>query len=199
MWFDGWSDVTRTLVVGAAAYVTLVVLLRVTGKRTLSKLNAFDLVVTVALGSTLATILLSSDVSWLEGATALALLVLLQLAVTWTTVRVGSGGRSVVTGSPAVLVRDGVLVPGTLRAQRTTVSEIRQALRQSGVGGLDQVASVVLETDGTMSVVTVSQAGDRWALQDDTGPDDTGRDDTGRDDTVGPDHITGSDGGPRPR
>lgn len=166
MWFDTWSDILRTLLVGAAAYVTLLVLLRLTGKRTLSKLNAFDLVVTVALGSTLATILLSSEVSWAEGAAALALLVLLQLAVTWTTVRTGRGGRSVVTGSPTVLVRDGVLQAEALHAERVTVSEIRQALRQSGVGGLDQVASVVLETDGTMSVVTTSQAGDRWAFDD---------------------------------
>jgi uncharacterized membrane protein YcaP (DUF421 family) len=164
MWFDGWPDVTRTLLVGTAAYAALVVLLRVTGKRTLSKLNAFDLVVTVALGSTLATILLSAEVSWVEGVAALALLVLLQLLVTWSTVRTGSGGRSLVTGSPTVLVRDGVVLEDTLKRQRTTASEIRQALRQSGVGGLDQVAAVVLETDGTLSVVTTSQAGDRWAI-----------------------------------
>lgn len=166
MWFDGWSDVTRTVLVGTSAYVALLVLLRITGKRTLSKLNAFDLVVTVALGSTLATILLSAHVSWVEGVAALALLVLLQLLVTWSTVRTGSGGRSVVTGPPAVLVCDGVLLEEALRGQRTTASEIRQALRQSGVGGLDQVAAVVLETDGTLSVVTAAQAGDRWALED---------------------------------
>ena len=47
--FDGWEGVARVLVVGTIAYVALVVLLRVTGKRTLSKMNAFDLVVTVAL------------------------------------------------------------------------------------------------------------------------------------------------------
>jgi uncharacterized membrane protein YcaP (DUF421 family) len=165
MWFDGWPDIGRTLLVGTAAYVALVLLLRLTGKRTLSKLNAFDLVVTVALGSTLATILLSTDVSWAEGVAALALLALLQLVVTWTTVRVGSGGRSVVTGSPTVLVRDGVVLEDTVRSERTTTSELRQALRQSGVGGLDEVAAVVLETDGTLSVVTRSQAGDRWALR----------------------------------
>jgi hypothetical protein len=50
------------------------VVLRVSGKRTLAKLNVFDFVVTVALGSTLATILLNSTVSWAEGAVALAVL-----------------------------------------------------------------------------------------------------------------------------
>ena len=78
MWFDDWSDIVRVLIVGTAAYVGLVALLRISGKRTLAKLNAFDLVVTVAFGSTLATILLSSDVSYAEGVTALVLLAVLQ-------------------------------------------------------------------------------------------------------------------------
>ena len=55
MWFDSWSDVVRVVSIGAAAYATLVAMLRISGKRTLAKLNAFDLIVTVALGSTLAT------------------------------------------------------------------------------------------------------------------------------------------------
>ena len=83
MWFDSWSDILRVLLVGAAAYLTLVAVLRVSGKRTLAKLNAFDLVVTVALGSTLATILLTSSVSWSEGTVALVTLVGLQFLVTF--------------------------------------------------------------------------------------------------------------------
>ena len=67
MFFDGWAGLLRVLVVGALAYAALVLLLRVSGKRTLSKMNAFDLVVTVALGSTLATVLPSRDVALAEG------------------------------------------------------------------------------------------------------------------------------------
>lgn len=48
MFFDGWDDLGRLLVVGTCAYVGLIVMLRTTGKRTLSKMNAFDLVITVA-------------------------------------------------------------------------------------------------------------------------------------------------------
>lgn len=70
MWFDSWGDLLRVLLVGAAAYARVVLVLRISGKRTVAKLNAFDLVVTVALGSTLATILLGADVSWSEGALA---------------------------------------------------------------------------------------------------------------------------------
>ena len=78
MFFDTWSGLGRVLVVGTLAYAAVVVLLRVSGKRTLTKLNAFDLVVTVALGSTLATVLLSKNVALAEGVLAVALLISLQ-------------------------------------------------------------------------------------------------------------------------
>ncbi|PRC43359.1 DUF421 domain-containing protein, partial [Mycobacterium sp. ITM-2017-0098] len=96
MWFDSWADVVRVVSVGSAAYVTVIVVLRSTGKRTLAKLNAFDLVVTVAVGSTLATILLNSDVSFSEGATALALLAALQFLAATIASRL-KAGRSVLT------------------------------------------------------------------------------------------------------
>ncbi len=87
MFFDGWTGLVRVAVVGTCAYGALVVLLRISGKRTLAKLNAFDFVVTVALGSTLATVLLSSSVALAEGVLALALLVALQYAVAWASNR----------------------------------------------------------------------------------------------------------------
>lgn len=164
MWFDSWGDPLRVVLVGAAAYAALILLLRVSGKRTLAKLNAFDLVVTVALGSTLATILRSADVAWTEGVTALVVLVLLQLLVSWTTSHLGPG-RSVVTARPTTVLRDGMLDESALAAQRLTPAEVRQAVRSSGAGGFDQVARVVLESDGTLSVVTTSQLGDGTALE----------------------------------
>jgi len=97
MFFSGWSTLVRTLVIGVLAYINLIVLLRISGRRTLSKMNAFDLIVTVALGSTFATILLNRDVSLAEGTLALALLIGLQYLVTWTSVRAG-WIRKLVTG-----------------------------------------------------------------------------------------------------
>jgi len=78
MFFDSWHDLGRVALVGMCAYVALVLMLRLSGNRTLSKLNAFDFVVTVALGSTLATVLLSKDVSLAEGVLAFAVLIGLQ-------------------------------------------------------------------------------------------------------------------------
>lgn len=155
--FDSWSVLLRTLVVGVLAYVVLVVFLRVSGKRTLSKLNAFDLVVTVALGSTLATILLNKDVALAEGALAFALLIGLQFAITWSSVRVG-WVRRLVTGEPALLLYRGQLLPSTLQRARVTEEEVRATIRAAGLLALDDVEAVVLETDGSFSVVRRSDA-----------------------------------------
>ena len=137
MWFDSWSDVLRVLLVGPASYAALVLLLRTSGKRTLAKLNAFDLVVTVAFGSTLATIFLSSDVSWVEGVAALAVLALLQFVVAVVTTAV-PGGRVLVTARPTLVFRDGQMVPWALREQRLTEAEVRQAIRGSGAGDVSR-------------------------------------------------------------
>jgi uncharacterized membrane protein YcaP (DUF421 family) len=164
MWFDSWSDLVRILAVGASAYATVVVVLRLSGKRTLAKLNAFDLVVTVALGSVLATILLSSDVSWTEGALALGLLAAAQSAVAWGTVR-RSGLRAVVTSRPRLVFQDDAPLPAALRAERVSMDEIRQAVRAGGSGDLSSVAAVVLESDGSLSVIPARGMGDGSALE----------------------------------
>ncbi|MGX5358208.1 DUF421 domain-containing protein [Kocuria sp. KH4] len=165
MWFDSWPALARILLVGAAAYLALVVILRASGKRTLGQLNAFDFVVTVSLGSTLATILLSADVSFAEGATALGLLAGLQLLVAWVSAR-WPRARSVFTAEPALLLADGRIRHDALRANRLTVSELRQAVRMQGTGDLAQVKAVVLETNGKLSVITTSQYGNGSALED---------------------------------
>ncbi len=164
MWLSPWSDLTRILLVGTAGYATLVAILRTSGKRTLAKLNAFDLVVTVSLGSTLATIFLDQKVTWAAGAVALATLALLQFLVASFTTRLG--GRTVVTSGPTLLLQDGRILESALDQQRVTEAEVWQAVRSSGVGDVELVAAAVLETDGTISVVTDQQAGNRSALQD---------------------------------
>ena len=152
MFFDGWAGLGRVLVVGTLAYAALVFLLRVSGKRTLSKMNAFDLVVTVALGSTLATVLLSKSVALLEGVLAFALLIGLQLALTWLSVR-SERLQSWIKAQPALLVHNGRFLDGTLRRERVTQEEVRAAIRAQGAAALEEVDAVVLETDGSFSVL----------------------------------------------
>ena len=88
IFFDNWKVLFRTGAIGIMAYVSMIFLLRISGKRTLSKMNAFDLVVTVSLGSILATILLNQEVTLAQGVLAFALLIAMQFAVTWSSVRV---------------------------------------------------------------------------------------------------------------
>jgi len=159
MFFSSATTLIRTLVVGVLAYVSLVLLLRVSGRRTLSKMNAFDLVVTVALGSTFATILLSRDVSLAQGVLALASLIALQYAVTWSSVRV-AWVRKLVTGEPALLFYRGRFLGEALRKARVTEAELRAAVRASGSASLEGIEAVVLETDGSFSVI--SAGAPRW-------------------------------------
>jgi uncharacterized membrane protein YcaP (DUF421 family) len=152
MLWSGWETMGRTLVVGSLVYIALVALLRVSGKRTLSKLNAFDLVVTVAIGSTLASAFLQQSVSFAQAALGLALLVAFQFAITWLSVRLHTISR-LVKSEPRLLLKDGQFLDQELRTARVTREEILQALRSQGQGRVESIRAVVLETDGTMSVI----------------------------------------------
>jgi len=154
MFYDDWQGLARVLIVGTSAYVALILLLRLSGKRTLAKLNAFDFVVTVALGSTLATVLLSADVALAEGVTALALLVALQYAVAWASIR-SRRLTSLVKSEPTLVYRGGFL-PTAMRRERLGEEELAQAARGQGYADLSEVAAIVVETDGSLSILTQS-------------------------------------------
>ena len=165
MWFHSWGDLAHVLGVGAAAYVALVVMLRVSGARTLSKFNAFDLVVTVALGSTLASALLDTQVALAEAVLAFALLVALQFAVTWTTSR-WRPFRRLVKSEPTLLVRAGRLLPGALREARLSHDEVLAALRDAGCPSVAQAQAVVLESNGSITVLTDVRQGEGSSVED---------------------------------
>jgi len=152
MFYDGWFGLVRVVIVGTCAYVALVALLRISGKRTLAKFNAFDFVVTVALGSTLATVLLSSSVALAEGVTALALLVGLQYLVAWASVHSRRVER-LVKSEPSLVYRNGFLHEA-MRRERVTVDELSQVARGQGYADLGKVTAMVLETDGTLSILS---------------------------------------------
>jgi uncharacterized membrane protein YcaP (DUF421 family) len=152
MFFDTWFGLIRVVVIGVTAYAALVMLLRVSGKRTLGRMNAFDLVVTVALGSAFATVVLDKSVPLAEGVVAFALLIALQFVITWLSVRV-RWVRALVKSEPTLLVSDGAYLDNAMSAQRVTREEVEAALREQGVSGVETVACVVLETDGTLSVI----------------------------------------------
>ena len=150
--FTSWESLGRVLVSGFVGYVALVVLLRWSGKRTLSKMNAFDFVVTIAFGSVLAGIALNTSVSIAEGVTALAFFVGIQYVVTWLSVR-SERFQSLVKGSPTLLFYQGDFVRDALLKTRVTEEEVLSAIRRSGAMTPDEVGAVVLETEGTLTVM----------------------------------------------
>lgn len=164
MFFHSWADIGRTALVGALAYVALVLMLRVSGKRTLSKMNAFDFVVTVALGSTLTTILLSKDVALLEGLVAFALLIALQFVVAAFSFR-SQGFQKLVKAQPALLYYDGHFLDEPMRRERVTREELVAAVRSQGLLSMADVAAVVLETDGSFTTLKQERSAHESALQ----------------------------------
>lgn len=87
MFFDNWAGILRVLMIGPLAYALLITMLRISGKRTLAKMNGFDLIVTVALGSTLSTDILSKNIPVAEGLLGIVILIFLQYIVSWSSVR----------------------------------------------------------------------------------------------------------------
>lgn len=165
MFFNNWFNLLSVLIVGILAYVALIILLRFSGKRTLSKWNAFDFVVTIALGSILASVTLSKDVPLTEGISAFLLLVALQFIITTLSVRFNFI-KNIIKAEPTLLLDKGEYLTDILRRQRVDQSEVRAAIRAAGFAAIEEIEAVVLETDGTFSVVKKSANGSRSALQD---------------------------------
>jgi len=138
--------------VGIPVYAVLLMMLRVTGKRALAKMNAFDLVVTIALGSTLASTILTRDVSLAEGVFAFAMLLALQYLVTLGTLHSRMFQR-LVTEQPRLLAYRGELLPGAMKTERISPEELHAAVRAAGHMSMDEVQAVILENDGSFSVI----------------------------------------------
>ena len=164
MFFDDWFGLIRILIVGVIAYGALIFLLLASGKRTLSKWNAFDFVVTIALGSTFATVIVSKDVSFAEGVFALGLLIGLQFVITWLSVRF-KWVESLVKAKPTLLFSQGEFLSDAMRRQRVVEGEVRMAIRAKGIAAVEEVEAVVLETDGSFSVIKKSKTDSRTALE----------------------------------
>jgi uncharacterized membrane protein YcaP (DUF421 family) len=152
MFWSSGADLLRIVVIGPLAYLALVLILRVTGKRMLSKMNAFDLVVTIALGSVLATVLLSKSVVLAEGVLALAVLIGLQYVIAWAAVR-SPRMNKVIKSEPTLLYYRGEFMQGALRREHVTEDAVRASMRSMGKGSLEEVRAVVLESDGSLSVL----------------------------------------------
>ncbi|AQQ54615.1 DUF421 domain-containing protein [Planococcus lenghuensis] len=147
-----WDSFVQIVLGGVLAYVGLIILLRVSKKRTLSQLNMFDFVITIAFGSAMASVILSSSVSLLEGLLGFAVLIFSQFIVTFISFR-SDKFTSLIKAEPKLLYSEGQYYRDAMKSERVKEVEILQSIRKQGIGSLDEVKAVVLETDGSMSII----------------------------------------------
>lgn len=163
MLFNGWDSLVRIVVVAICTYALLVGALRLLGAEALAKMSAYDLVVTIALGSIVATVPLSPDVSLADGAAVVLTYLLLQTA-TRALMRQSARARTLIKAPPLLVLWDGNLITGNQRRGSIPDEEVHAAVRKAGFGSVREVQAVVLENDGQWSVIPRTQAHDSSAL-----------------------------------
>ncbi|NYH55833.1 uncharacterized membrane protein YcaP (DUF421 family) [Nocardiopsis arvandica] len=145
--FDG---LLLILVSTVGVFATVITYTRIAGLRSFSKMSSFDFVMTVAVGSLVATVAVSRS-SLLEGMTALAALYLLQVAI--ALLRRFSPFKQAVDNKPLLLMADGTMLRDNMRRSRVTEDDVKSKLRSANVRNLGSVRAVVLETTGDISVL----------------------------------------------
>lgn len=152
LFFNSWDALLRIFIVGVVSYIALILLLRAAGKRTLSRMNAYDMVITMALGSILAKVLLTADQSISESVTAMFVLIGLQYGVSvamchcrWV--------RHFISSKPAVLFHQGAYIDSAMRKERVDKDEVQAAIHAKGIADNAMVEAVILGTNGDLSVL----------------------------------------------
>ena len=115
-------------------------------------MNAFDSIVTIALGSIFASMILNKNVPLVEGILAFALLILFQYMITYFSAR-SKGVSHLVKAAPRLLAYNGELIRENMLAERIDEDEIWKALREKGYSSLKDPSAVVLEANGSLTVI----------------------------------------------
>jgi uncharacterized membrane protein YcaP (DUF421 family) len=152
IFFENWVGIFLILVITIIAYFFLIFILRVSGKRTLAKMNAYDFVVTVALGSILGSVILTKSIPLLEGIFALALLIGLQYGLTFISVRSKKFQRFL-SSQPTLLLYNGEPLESVLKNERVSLAELNKAIRSAGFSDFKEITAIVLETTGDLTVI----------------------------------------------
>jgi uncharacterized membrane protein YcaP (DUF421 family) len=140
--------VLRSIVI----FVFIWVLMRLLGRRELSKLEPFDLIVLVVIGDLVQQGVTQQDLSVTGAVLAVGTIGLLTLVFSWASWRFPRV-RPVLDGSPVVLVEDGKPLADNMRRERITIEEIAAQARLSRIDSLDKIRWAVLETGGAISFI----------------------------------------------
>jgi uncharacterized membrane protein YcaP (DUF421 family) len=133
-------------------FVFVYVLMRAIGRRELSQMQPFDVLLLVVLGDLITQGALQSDMSITGAILATTTFALLSVAVSYLAYRFARL-RPILEGEPIVVVQDGDVIERNLRRERLTVDDIQEAARMEGIAGLADVRWAVLETTGRISFI----------------------------------------------
>jgi uncharacterized membrane protein YcaP (DUF421 family) len=165
IWFDSWDSILRVICIIPFAYFAMVLLLRVSGKRTLSKMNAFDFVVTIALGSTLASVALNQNIPLANGVTAFILFIGFQFLFTWLSVRVKTI-KILITSRPSLIYYKGSFLHQAMKKERITVEEVYSAARKKGISSMNEIEMIIFETTGDIAIIKKIMSGNENTFDD---------------------------------
>jgi len=143
-----WEFVLRAVIV----YVVLLVMVRLSGKRTVGQFTPFDLILVVLLGNAVQNSLIGEDMSLIGGLILAATLISLNWLTGWVTSRSQRLDRAI-EGNPVLLARDGHIFEQVLLREQVSEADLKQALRQADCGDIGEIGLAVLETNGHISVV----------------------------------------------
>jgi uncharacterized membrane protein YcaP (DUF421 family) len=152
MFFHSWGAIGHVILATLIVYLFMVGALRYVGEQALAKMSGYDMVVTITLGSIIATVAVSRDITVTEGLAALITLLLLQELVRRLQSRLLSV-HHLVREPPRLFVWDGQLLEDRLLQSRLSGDEVRAAVRREGFSAIQQVQAVILENDGDWSVI----------------------------------------------
>ncbi|WP_394018479.1 DUF421 domain-containing protein [Anaerococcus cruorum] len=155
IFYNNFVTIYSTAIKGILIYIFLIIALRISGKRSLSKLNIFDFIITIAIGSVFASVLTTKDVKLAQGTTAIIVLLGGQYIISRLAYKYDKFEEKI-KSDPALLYYDNKFLYETMKVERVTEREILQAVRSSGVGSLEKVQAVILESQGSISVITKS-------------------------------------------
>ena len=130
-------------------------LMRVVGRRELSSLSPFDLILLIILGDAIQQGLTQDDYSVTGALIVISTFAVLQVAISYTVYR-WRRFRPLLRGEPIVVVQDGRVIEKNLKRERLSLDDVAEAAREQQVGSLDDVAWAVLETSGKISFIQKS-------------------------------------------
>lgn len=164
--FKDWEGVWQVGICALLSYFVLFLFIRISGKRTLSKLTAFDFVVTITLGSTLSSMMLGKS-PLAEGAVALAVIIVLQFLLAYGAKK-SSKLEKVINSKPTLLYYNGSFIDEEMQREVVTEEEIYAAVRKFRIYNMGEVQAVVMEINGELTVVRAQEggAGDHHSLMD---------------------------------